>query len=36
MAEGWYFKDGSVPAETETSTPPTYPTQLTQNSNTRL
>ena len=29
MAQGWYFKDGSSPAETEGSTPPTYPTHVT-------
>ena len=33
---GWYFKDGSAPAKTGVSTPPTYPTQNMLVANTSL
>ncbi|KKK72509.1 hypothetical protein LCGC14_2903160, partial [marine sediment metagenome] len=35
MAQGWYFKVGSATPKSAASSPPTYPTQVTQTSNTR-
>jgi len=36
MAQGWYFKVDSPTAGTAGSTPPTYPTHVTQGINTKL
>src|SRR3989344_7753146 len=32
----WYFTDGSTPAETDASNPPTYATHAARNANTKL
>ena len=36
VTQGWYFNVGSIPAGTGISKPPTYPTHVTQDANTRL